>query len=351
MKFRPISNFSLRPASRRVLILSILILLLIIGTGSYFFIFNKRIEVIHPVYGPAIRAVYATGTVEASVMMPIASRVSARLIELNADEGTQVKKGQILAQLEAHELQQTLKELEAREKFNKNRLDRSSKLLKQAHISKQEYESDLSDWLASKAAVNAVKAQISYLQLLAPADGYIIKRDGEIGELIPANQPVFWLTCCAPLRITAEVDEEDIAQVQPGQSVLIRSDAFPTQTFYGTVQSITPKGNPIARSYRVRIAFNNKTPFMIGMTTENNIITYQNKHALLLPASTILHGKIWLVKNGVIKQIMAQIGVQDEKQVEILSGITTDDLVVLHPNEKLKNNERINAHLVQQVKE
>ena len=128
------------------------------------------------------------------------------------------------------------------------------------------------DWEKAKALRERAEAEAHYLDLVAPAAGTIIRRDGEIGQIIAADKPLLWMSCCAPLRVSAEVDEEDIAQVRPGQEVLIRADAFPGQIFHGTVQAITPKGDPVARTYRVRVSLPKDTPLMIGMTAETNIV-------------------------------------------------------------------------------
>jgi RND family efflux transporter MFP subunit len=260
----------------------ILILFLAAIWGAVRWSQGASITAVHPALGPAVQAVYATGTVEATVMIPIASRISARLMELNVDEGKTVTKGEVLAQLEDEDLQHSIKQLQVQEDFAKREFDRNDDLVKHNIVSKQAYDQAKSNLEAAQSATHAAQAQANYLKLLAPADGLIIKRDGEIGQVIPANQPVFWLSCCAPLRISAEVDEEDIAQVKPNQAVLIRADAFPGQVFNGKVQAVTPKGDPIARSYRVRVEFTGETPLQIGMTAETNIIIGEQKDALRL---------------------------------------------------------------------
>ncbi|KTC68864.1 membrane fusion protein [Legionella birminghamensis] len=317
---------------------ALFLIIAMLVAASYFILPARRIMVVHPHYGPAVQAAYGTGTVEASVMMPIASRVTARLIELNVDEGAQVKKGQVLAQLDNEELQHNLKELQSREEFARKKYERSASLLKKGNVSINEYESDRSGWLAAQAAVSAAESKLTYLQLISPADGTIIRRDGEIGELIPANQTIFWLMCCAPLRVSTEIDEEDIANVKPGQQVLIRADAFPGQVFHGVVQQITPKGDPIARSYRVRVRFTQENPLKIGMTAETNIIFYENKHALLVPSSAVMNDKVWLVKNGRLKLLSVKTGAKGEEQVEIMSGLSVDDLIAVSPDEHFKEN-------------
>lgn len=296
---------------------------------------TDTLEVTKPITGPAVRGVYATGTVEASVMIPISSRSSARLMELKVDEGSKVTRGQVLAQLEDDDLRHTLEQLRTREELAKKEYDRNAGLFKQKAVSAEIHDRSRSDWLAAKAATSTAEAQLGYLKLLAPADGTVLRRDGEVGQLITANQPVFWLSCCAPLRISAEVDEEDIAEVQPGQSVLIRADAFPGKVYNGTVQAITPKGDPVARSYRVRIGFNEETPLMIGMTAENNIIIREVKDALLVPADAVKGNKLWVIKDGALKLTPVSVGAKGTTQVEIREGITAEEIVVAKPTANL----------------
>ncbi len=305
-----------------------------VAIAGGWFISHKRadtLEVTTPITGPAVRGVYATGTVEASVMMPIAARSSARLMELKVDEGNKVSKGQLLAQLEDDEMQHTLEQLRTREALARKEYERNAGLFRQKAVSAEIHDRSKSDWLTATAATNTTEAQLGYLKLLAPADGTVLRRDGEVGQLITANQPVFWLSCCAPLRISAEVDEEDIAEVQPGQNVLIRADAFPGKVYNGIVQSITPKGDPVARSYRVRIGFTQETPLMIGMTAENNIIIREVKDALLVPASAVKGNTLWLVKDGALKLAHVTVGAKGTAQVEIREGITVEDIVVSNP--------------------
>ena len=89
------------------LIGGVVVILLLAGAAFFFYPMAafSSVSVVHPVRGPAVQAVYATGTVEATVMMPIAARSPARLVELNEDEGSEVKKGQILMVLEAMKMQ------------------------------------------------------------------------------------------------------------------------------------------------------------------------------------------------------------------------------------------------------
>lgn len=299
---------------------------LLFGSGAL-----TAVEAVHPVRGTAVAAVYATGTVEPTVMLPVAARSAARLVELKADEGSDVKKGDVLAQLEDDDLQSALTQLQAQEEFARTEYERMERLLASGTASRQAYDKARTTWEAARAATAKARVEAGRMKLMAPDNGHIIRRDGEIGELIPANQPVFWLSCCAPLRVAAEVDEEDIVAVKPGQKVLIRADAFPGQVFGGKVKAITPKGDPVARSYRVRIELEGVTPLQIGMTAEANIITREKPDVLLVPSSALLQDAVWLVTNGRLARQPVTVGVKGHEKTEITEGLDEGAVVAIRP--------------------
>jgi RND family efflux transporter MFP subunit len=148
---------------------------------------------------------------------------------------------------------------------------------------------------------------------------------------------IFWMSCCDALRITAEIDEEDIHAIKPEQKVLIRADAFPDRVFEGTVDEITPKGDPVARSFRVRIRLPVDTPLMIGMTADCNIILEERRDALLVPASAVTDGKVWLVRDGVLARRSVTLGVDGNGMVEVKEGLAESDLVVREPSSGLRD--------------
>jgi len=218
------------------------------------------IIVVAPTRGPAVEAIYATGTVEPTVMLPIASRAAGDLVELHVDEGDQVRKGQALARLDDADLTNSVQELDARALLARLNLKRMQELVQRKVVATVEVDQARAELGAAEAVLRRAKAQRGFMTLTAPADGRIIRRDGEVGQFIPAGQAVFYLSCCAPLRVTADVDEEDIPRVRVGQKVVLHADALPGQVLDGEVSQITPKGDPIARTFRVRIQLADPAP-------------------------------------------------------------------------------------------
>ena len=128
----------------------------------------------------------------------------------------------------------------------------------------------------------------------------------------------------------------------------MRSDAIPGRVFDGTVAQITPKGDPVARSYRVRIQFRDaaelsKLGLRTGMTMDANIVVAQRDNALLIP-SRALHGdSVWLVVDGALRKRAIKHGAGTGEQTEVLSGLSESDSVVLSAVERLREGQRASA--------
>lgn len=288
-----------------------------------------------PIRGPAIDAIYATGTIEPTVMLPIAPRVAGRLVKLHVDEGNQVRKGQLLAQFDDMDLSSTVAELAARARFAHDQFERTQTLVRQGFLAAIELQRVRADMEAADAALKRAQTQRDFMALSAPADGLIIRRDGEVGQFIPVGQAVFYLSCCAPLRISAEVDEEDIPRVHVGQKTVLHADALPDQILQGEVSEITPKGDPVARSYRVRIKLSDVSSLKVGMTVDANLIVNERENVLLVPTKSIHNNEVWIVKDKKLHKQPVRTGITGAVLTEIIEGLTEEMHIVEIPSPNL----------------
>jgi len=318
------------------------------AVGIGWWLWPLGVETALPARGPAIEAVYATGVVEPTVMVPVAPRAGGRLAAIQVAEGAAVRRGQVLARIESADLEQAVQELQAREQLARTQHERSRDLVAQKFISSAELDRTRTELQAAQAAVRRAQAQRDYNQLVAPADGTVLRRDGEPGQFIPAGQAVITLACCAPLRVSAEVDEEDIARVSVGQKVTMRTDALPKQLFDGEVAEITPKGDPVSRSYRVRIRFSDapagtEGPLRTGMTMDVNLIVARREAALLVPSSALKGDVLWVLEQGRLHRRTVRKGVAGSDRIEVLSGLSDGEAVVLAPANGLREGQRARA--------
>jgi RND family efflux transporter MFP subunit len=326
-----------------------------VGRGAFFLLLAAGILVLawhwfappvvkvgRPTRGPAIQAVYATGNVEASVTVAIAPQVGGRLIALLADEGAQVKPGQVLARLDDGDLRASLSDEQSKLRYAEQHWQREQALFQSGFATIDQLDQARSTLDSARASTRHIEEQIKFMSLRAPGAGRIIRRDGEVGDFIPLNQPVFYLAQAgAPPRITTVVDEEDIAGVRVGQPAQITADGFPGRVFEGKVAEITAKGDPMARNYRVRIALPPGTPLMIGMTTEVNIILSRREHALLVPSTALNGNAIWLVRDDRAHKQTLTLGAKGADRTEVQAGLNDGDTFIAEPPTELKDGQKV----------
>jgi RND family efflux transporter MFP subunit len=320
-------------------IVRLVVLLVLAGigaAGAWHYLGPVAVDAARPIRGPAVEAVYGAGTVEPTVMLPIAPKVVGRLQQLLVDESSTVRQGQPMAQLDNRELAAAVAEWEARLRYADAQFRRADDLYRNQSGTAAARDQARNDLETARATLDRAKKQLAEMTLFAPADGIVIKRDGEVGQLIHAGQAVFWMSCCDSFRVAVEIDEEDIPRVRPGQKVVIRADAFPGRVLEGTVAEITPKGDPVARSFRVRVRLPADTPLMIGMTADCNIVIGERQNVLLVPATAVVDRKVWIVADGKLARREVTVGVAGDSLTEIKSGLGDGDLVVARPGASLR---------------
>ncbi|KAB2911915.1 MAG: efflux RND transporter periplasmic adaptor subunit [Hyphomicrobiaceae bacterium] len=302
---------------------------------------GPQVTTVAPLRGTAAEIVYATGAVEPVRWSKVTSLVRNRLIEICDCEGKTVAKGEVLARLEEREVRAQLDELKAREELAKRELTRISQLLDRRIATPQAYERALADVQQVQALISAQTQKIAEYTIVAPMDGVVLRRDGEVGEIVEAGQVLFRVGVPRPLRVVAEVNEEDIPRVAIGQKVLFRTDAFAGRLLEGRIREITPMGDPVAKTYRIRVALPDDTPLQIGMSVEANIVTKEKPNALLVPAEA-LQGKTLVVAEGSrARRRTVETGIRGTHAVEILSGIGENDRIISPFPPDLKDGARI----------
>ena len=176
--------------------------------------------------------------------------------------------------------------------------------------------------------------------ITAPMDGVVMRRDGEIGEIAEAGQILFRIGVPKPLQVVAEVNEEDIPRVALGHTVLFRTDAFPDERLTGKVREITPMGDVVTKTYRIKVALPDDTPLKPGMSVEANIITREKPNALLVPADAVRDGAVFVIEDNRVRRREVRLGIRGTRQTEILSGVQPGERVA-SPAVELRDGSRV----------
>jgi len=157
--------------------------------------------------------------------------------------------------------------------------------------------------------------------------GVVLRRDGEVGEIVDPGQVLYRVGVPKPLQVVAEVNEDDIPRVNVGQSVLLRTDAFAGKQLDGKLREITPMGDPVAKTYRIRIALPDDTPLKVGMSVEANVVTREKPGALLVPSDALQGSAVFVIAGDRVAKREVQVGIRGTRTVEILSGVREDERV------------------------
>jgi RND family efflux transporter MFP subunit len=288
---------------------------------------SPEVTAVSPTRGTAVEIVYATGAVEPVRWAKVTSVIRDRIVEICDCEGKQVRKGEVLARLDDKEQRAQLEELRAREEFAKRELSRQTELLGRGVASTQAQERVAMELQSIQALILVQLEKIDDRTIAAPIDGVVLRRDGEVGEIAEAGQVLFRIGVTRPLRVVAEVNEEDIPRVAVGQTALLRTDAFPGERLEGTVSEVTPMGDPVAKTYRIKVSLPDDTPLKPGMSIEANVITREKEGALLVPADAVQGSSVFVIERGRVRKRTIEAGIRGTRAVEVLSGLSENDRV------------------------
>jgi RND family efflux transporter MFP subunit len=327
---------------RHYIPLAFLVILALAGIGAWFLAHQPiAVAVAVPTKGPAVEAIYATGTVEPVTWVKVGPTIPGRIKSLACVEGAGVKQGQLLIGLENATTEARVTELTALLRFRQQEVDRYGALVKRDVASRQAYERALSELDQGKAALAAAQQAYEDSLIRSPMDGVVLRKEGEIGAVVKAGDAICWIGQVTPLRVTADIDEEDAPRLKLGQQTLITADAFPDRVFEGQVNEITPMGDPINKSYRARISLPDDSPLLFGMTTEVNVIVRHVDDAILVPPEALKAAAVWAVADGIAHRLPVKTGVYGDDSVEILEGLKGDEILILNPPADLAEGDAV----------
>lgn len=296
---------------------------------------------------PVSEAIYGTGTVEPERWAKVVPVQRRRLVEICRCEGQAVKVGQVLGRLDDAEEASALHQLEINNEQLERDLNRSLRDRDKNDAAKTEYEQRFTQFEESKSRISAQKIRVDSLVLRAPLDGMVLRRDGEVGEIVGPTDVLFWVGPPTPMQVVAEINEEEITKIATGQKVFLRSEAFSAQALRATVSQITPKGDPTRKTFRVYLLLPHDTPLRIGMTVEVNIIYREKLAAVVVPAEAVIGGVIQVINSGKVERIPITVGIRGSRNVEIVGNVPKDTTVLSPARADLADGTRVRIEHLQ----
>lgn len=319
-------------------------------------------------------SVTATGTVEAVTQVDVGTQVSGIIDKLYADYNDHVKAGQLIAEMDKVTLQAELESAQAQLASSKTEYEYQTKnytrtrtLHEKELVSDAEYDEALylyetarNAYEESQAAMVKVKRNLGYATITSPIDGVVISRAVEEGQTVAAGFETPTLFTIAndltQMQVVADVDEADIGQVADGQRVEFSVDAYPEDTFTGTVQQVrleaTTESNVV--TYEVIIdAPNPDLKLKPGLTANVTIFTLEKENAMAIPTRALRfvpdkellaeldlsvadshletqpdQREVWVKQGSMLYPKAVRTGASSGEMTEVLDGISEEEIVV-----------------------
>ena len=319
------------------------------------------VDVVSPKASTDADEIALPGSTSAFNDTPIYARTSGYVKHWYVDIGARVRKGQLLATIETPELDQQLRQAradlenaEANLQLATTTAARWLHLLETDSVSHQETDQAVSDLHSKQALVNSGKANVERLEQLqafervtAPFDGVVTARNTDIGALVQAGdnsgpKELFHLAAIQTLRVYVAVPEIYAAFVKNGEQAKLTLDALPGETLTGTIVRNADAIDATSRTLNVEVDVANPTGHLLpGAYAFVHLRVPPHPGSVTIPSNALLFRgeglRAGVVRNGHVELTPISIGQDYGSTVEVISGLSARDTVIVNPSDSLAN--------------
>src|SRR5947208_278677 len=305
------------------------------------------------------------GRLEAYSRAPIFARVSGYLKSWSADIGARVKARQVIAEIEAPDLDQQLLQAradlasqQASAKLSEATLTRRRSLIASNFVSMQEIDERTADLSNKKAAVNSGQANVERLEALAgykkitaPFDGVVTARDTDVGALINAGggsgPPMFVVSDVKKLRVYVNVPQNYVPAIKIGAKAVLTMPEYPNRTFAATVEASSQSVEVSSGTTRMQLALDNSGgELMPGGYASVKLSLQRDAVPLHIPASALIFNQNGLrvaTVGGDDKVLFKTVTIARDlgREIELASGLSPDDRIIVAPPDGLADGDQV----------
>jgi len=200
----------------------------------------------------------------------------------------------------------------------------------------------------AKAALDLAKYQLKNTQITAPISGKATSITVSSGEMISPSMPLLTIIDVNRIFVKVGISEKDISKIKIGQTVVLEIDAFPEEIFKGEVVSKGVAVDQISKTLEVKIEIlQPEVDIPIGVFARGDILVKTNKNALIIPSSALSRKKdgiyVYVIEEGIARQKEVELGIIQDERVEILSGLSVGQEIVVSGNQELEDGLEVNV--------
>jgi len=290
--------------------------------------------------GTSRQTIAAVGTFRSNEAVMVRPELASRVIAFNFTEGQKVTRGQVLVKLDSSLDDAVLAQAEAALGLSKANYDRAMSLLARQAGTEKAVDEARAALRRDEAAVALGRSRVEKYTLVAPFDGVIGLRRVSVGSYLQAGADIVNLEQIDPLKVDFRVPEVFLAAVRVGQTITLAVDAYAGREFPGQVYAIDPLVDEAGRSIVVRAQVENRgNTLRPGVFARVALTLATRENALFVPEQAIVpvgdRLQVYRVVDGKSVPTFVKAGQREKGQVEILEGITANDMVITAGHLKL----------------
>ncbi len=306
----------------------------------------RPVRVITLTPGSASATLELAGEIVPRYESQIGFRIGGKIVERKVEVGSEVRRGQVLMQLDPSDLQ--LSQAQARAalaaadsnlSLAKAELDRYRELRAKNFVSQAvldakqtAYQSALASHEQAAAGLKVQSNQRSYTTLVADANGVVIALNAEVGQVVAAGTPVVRLARAGATEVKVSLPEDQVEVLRQAPSVTVRTWAQPEKALTGKLREVSPAADPATRTFAAKIALPDAgQDVRLGMSARV-AFAVPTSPGIRLPLSALFEAQgqssVWVVENGAVRRVPVQLGGASGNELVIASGLSAGQSVV-----------------------
>lgn len=298
----------------------------------------------------------AVGSLEAVQGVTVTAELSGKIQQIVFEPGAHVEAGDLLVQQDISSEKAQLRADEATLALKKANHDRAKELLADNVVTQAAYDQALAEYKQALAAIDSIRSVIAKKTIRAPFAGRLGIRLVNLGQNLEGGEPIVSLQAMDPIFVNFLLPQNQIAQIQPGLTVRIASDALPGQEVQGRVTAINPLVEEATRNIRIQATVDNPQELLRpGMFVDVDVIMPKREDVRMIPTTAVLYApysdSVFVLEKQAagdgqpdglaLRQQFVRLGAQRGDYVAVLSGVEEGDQIVSTGVFKYRNGQRV----------
>jgi len=306
------------------------------------------VEITLPERADIYATYHTTSSLESDSDAPVLARVAGEVVEILVEEGSLVKKGQVLARLDGELLK--LEMLLAKSNLDKitGEYARLVDLHKRGLVSAAMYEGLKYDIDSLEASYKLKQLNFGYTNIRAPISGVVSSREIKVGRQVYVNDPTFRITDTSRLVARLNIPQTELQKFSTGQLVKLSVDAMPEIMYAATIDRISPTIDIRNGTFRATAYVENDNGELApGMFARFSIAYEKHENVMVIPASALIKEDnvaiVYVVSDGAVERRIIETGIESADKVEVLRGLGADEAIVVTGQSGLRDGSRVLA--------